>query len=79
MVFLFLGLGGLSKILLHVCPRNWIMNIESTSPDVIKLFEGRPPHKKWLNNFGVFLWYVFYGSVLSFFLVLFVQLLLKEN
>ncbi len=79
LAFLFLGLGGISKILLHVCPRNWIMNIESKSPDVLKSFEGKPPYKKWLNNFGRILWYLFYGSIFSFILVVLVQILVREN
>ena len=70
LIFILLVLGGVSKILLHIAPRIWIMDIKNKSSDVTELFKGRPPHKKWLNKFGMLLWYVFYGCIIMLFMIL---------
>jgi len=74
LIFMFILIGAIAKILLHAGPRNWIVNVKSESKEILDIFNGRPPHKNMLNRFGISLWYAFYLSIFFLFLTIIVSL-----
>lgn len=65
-VSLLWSIAVLSRVILSLGPRKWILNTKSDSFTILNQFKGRIPHKKWLNKFGLLLFYsVYLGSIMG--------------